>query len=131
MGLAQRRTCQPRSCATVRKDCGEQADRGRKALIRQHAPHAKDFTNQPYRYRGIVDELERGKNRTKSSVRANVEHPFRMIKQVFGFVKVRYRGLVKTTERVRVTCGLTSLFMVERRCCAPDRRSVPQMLLRG
>jgi transposase, IS5 family len=94
---------------------GDQAYRGQKVAIRQHAPNAKDFTNQRYRHRGVVDEVERGKNRTKSSVRAKVEHPFQVIKRVFGFVKVRYRGLVKNTERLWVICGLTNLFMVRRR----------------
>ncbi len=94
---------------------GDQAYQGRQAVIRAHAPHAKDFTNRRYRYRGVVDEVERGKNRTKSSVRAKVEHPFHVIKRVFGFVKVRYLGLTKNTERLWVTCGLTNLFMVRRR----------------
>ncbi len=60
---------------------GDQAYRGQKAAIRAHAPNAKDFTNQRYRYRGVVDEVERGKNRTKSWVRAKVEHPFGVIKR--------------------------------------------------
>jgi len=47
----------------------------------------------------VVDEVERGKNRTKSGVRAKVEHPFGVIKRVFGFAKVRYRGLAKNTLR--------------------------------
>ena len=94
---------------------GDQADRGQKAAIREHAPNAKDFTNQRYRHCGIVDEVARGKNRTKSSVRAKLEHPFLVIKRVFGLVKVRYRGLAKNTERLWVTCGLTNLFMVRRR----------------
>lgn len=94
---------------------GDQAYQGQKAAIRQNAPNAKDFTNQRCRCRGVVDEVERGKNRTKSSVRAKVEHPFCVIKQVFGFTKVRYRGLVKNTERLWVTCGLANLFMVRRR----------------
>jgi IS5 family transposase len=98
-----------------RRVYGDQAYRGQKAAIRQHAPQAKDFTNQRYRHRGVVDEVERGKNRTKSSVRAKVEHPFGVIKRVFGFVKVRYRGLAKNTERPWVTCGLTNLFMVRHR----------------
>ena len=55
---------------------GDQAYRGRQAAIREHAPNAKDFTNQRYRHRGLVDEVERGKNRSKSAVRAKVEHPF-------------------------------------------------------
>jgi IS5 family transposase len=94
---------------------GDQAYRGRKAAIREHAPHAKDFTNQRYRYRGVIDEVERSKNRTKSSVRAKVEHPFHVIKRVFGFAKVRYRGMAKNRERLWVTCGLTNMFMLRRR----------------
>ena len=94
---------------------GDQAYRGQKATIRKHAPKAKDFTNQRYRYRDVVDEVERGKNRTKSGVRAKVEHPFLVIKRVFGFTKVHYRGLAKNTQRLWVSCGLTNLFMVRHR----------------
>jgi IS5 family transposase len=38
-----------------------------------------------------------------------------VIKRVFGFAKVRYRGLAKNTHRLRVTCGLANLFMVRDR----------------
>ena len=41
----------------------------------------------------MTDELER----IKASIRAKVEHPFRVIKRQFGFVKIRYRGLKKNT----------------------------------
>ena len=44
---------------------GDQAHRGQRALIRQHAPKAKDFTNRRYRHRGVVDEAEKARNRTK------------------------------------------------------------------
>ena len=91
---------------------GDQAYRGQKDVIRSHAPNARDFTNRRCRYGGIVDEVERSKNRTKSGVRAKVEHPFRVLKGVFGFVKVRYPGLAKNTQRLWVSCGLTNLFMV-------------------
>jgi IS5 family transposase len=90
---------------------GDQAYRGRRAVIRQYAPRAKDFVNRRYRHRGIVDEVERAKNRTKSKVRAKVEHPIGIIKRVFGFAKVRYRGLKKNTHRLLVTCALANLFM--------------------
>jgi transposase, IS5 family len=36
----------------------------------------------------------------KASIRAKVEHPFRVIKQQFGFTKVRYRGLMKNTAQI-------------------------------
>lgn len=94
---------------------GDQAYRGQKAVIRKHAPKAKDFTNQRDRHCGVVDEVERSKNRTKSGVRAKVEHPIGVIKRVFGFAKVRYRGLAKNTQRLWVSCGLANLFVVRHR----------------
>src|SRR2546425_10248798 len=42
-----------------------------------------------------IDEVERAKNRTKSTVRSKVEHVFAVMKLKFGFVKLRYRGLKK------------------------------------
>jgi IS5 family transposase len=90
---------------------GDQAYRGQTEVIRAHAPKAADFTNRRYRHRGVVDEAERAKNRTKSRVRAKVEHAFFVVKQVFGFVKVRYRGLEKNAQRLFVTCALANLFM--------------------
>ncbi len=91
---------------------GDQAYRGQATMICACAPNAKDFTNRRYRHRGVVDGVERGKNRTKSGVRAKVEHPFGAIKRVFGFAKVRYRGLAKNTQRLWVSCGLVNLFVV-------------------
>jgi IS5 family transposase len=52
--------------------------------------------------------------RTAPSPRAKVEHPIGVIKRVFGFVKVRYRGLAKNTYRLVVTCALANLFMARR-----------------
>lgn len=94
---------------------GDQAYRGQREVIRQHAPKAQDFTNRRYRYRGVVDAVERRKNRRKSSVRAKVEHSFGVIKRVFGFTKVRYRGLAKNTHHLLVSCALANLFMVRHR----------------
>src|SRR5215470_2879935 len=93
---------------------GDQAYRGQRVVIRQHAPRARDFVNRRYRHRGVVDEVERAKNRSKSKVRAKVEHPIGIIKRVFGFAKVRYRGLRKNTHRLLVTCALANLFMARR-----------------
>ncbi|MEK9134132.1 MAG: IS5 family transposase [Pseudomonadota bacterium] len=94
---------------------GDQAYRGQGEAIRQRAPKAKDFTSRRYRYRGVVDEAERARNRTKSKVRSKVEHSIGVIKRVFGFVKVRYRGLAKNANRLFVTCALANLFMARRR----------------
>ena len=93
---------------------GDQAYRGQAEVIRQCAPNARDFTNRRYRHCGVVDEAVKAKNRTKSSVRAKVEHPFGVIKRVFGFVMVRYRGLEKNAQRLFVTCALANLYMARR-----------------
>ena len=58
--------------------------------------------------------VERAKNRTKSKVRAKVEHAIGVIKRVFGFAKVRYRGLKKNEHRLVVTSALANLFMARR-----------------
>ena len=93
---------------------GDQAYRGQRAVIRRQAPKARDFTNRRYRFRGVVDVAERTKNRTKSKVRAKVEHSIGVIKRVFGFAKVRYRGLQKNAHRLLVTCALANLFIARR-----------------
>lgn len=94
---------------------GDQAYRGQGDVIREHAPNAKDFTNRRYRHRGVVDEAEKARNRSKSKVRAKVEHSIGVIKRVFGFVKLRYRGLDKNAHRLFVTCALANLFIVRHR----------------
>jgi IS5 family transposase len=93
---------------------GDSAYQGQGDVIRAAAPHAKDFTHRRYRYRGRVDEVERRKNRTKSRVRARGEHPFLILKVVFGFAKVRYRGLFKNAQRLTVACALVNLFQLRR-----------------
>ena len=94
---------------------GDTAYQGNTAVIAECAPAARDLINRRCRRKGVVDEVERGANRAKSSVRARVEHSIGVIKRVFGFVKVRYRGLEKNANRLFVTAGLANLFLVRRR----------------
>ena len=61
-----------------------------------------------------MDEIERAKNRTRSKVRAKVEHSIGVIKRVFGFAKGRYRGLKKNAHRLLVTGALANLFVARR-----------------
>ena len=61
-----------------------------------------------------MDEVERTKHQTNSKVRARVEHSIGIIKQVFGFAKVRYRGLKKNTYRLLATCALANPFAARR-----------------
>ena len=58
----------------------------------------------------IQDQLEQ----VKASIRAKVEHPFRVIKRQFGHVKVRYRGLAKNTAQLHTLFALSNLWMVRR-----------------
>lgn len=51
----------------------------------------------------------------KASVRAKVEHPFRVVKRQFGYTKVRYRGLAKNTAQVLTLFALSNLWMARRR----------------
>ena len=50
----------------------------------------------------------------KASIRAKVEHPFRVLKRQFGFTKVRYRGLGKNTAQIVTLCAPSNLWMVRR-----------------
>ena len=47
--------------------------------------------------------------KAKASMRAKVEHPFLNVKRIFGYAKVRYRGLAKNTERMALLLGLSNL----------------------
>jgi IS5 family transposase len=94
---------------------GDSAYQGQGEVIATCAPAAQDMTNRRYRRNGVVIEAERARNKTKSSVRAKVEHPFLIIKRIFGFAKTRYRGLEKNAHRLFVTCALANLYMVRRR----------------
>ena len=56
----------------------------------------------------LIDQAEK----RKASIRAKVEHPFRVIKRQFGYVKVRYRGLKKNTAQLVTLFALSNLWMV-------------------
>ena len=61
----------------------------------------------------------------KASIRAKVEHPFRVLKRQFGFTKVRYRGLAKNTAQLRTLFALANLVMnaaAAMQACPRDQR---------
>jgi len=61
-----------------------------------------------------LSSSQRKRNRKQSSVRARVEHVFRVIKRQFGFQKTRYRGLEKNASQVQLLVGLANLYMLRR-----------------
>ena len=93
---------------------GDAAYSGQRQVIRQHAPEAKSFIQAKAHQHRPLRELEHARNRTKSKVHAKVEHVFLVIKQIFGWTKVRYRGLAKNTNWLFIMCGLTNLYLVRR-----------------
>jgi len=97
---------------------GDAAYSGHRDVIQQYAPGAKSFIQAKAHRHRPLSEAERARNRTKSKVRAKVEHVFLVIKQIFGWSKVRYRGLAKNTNWLFVTCGLTNLYLVRGRLLA-------------
>jgi len=93
---------------------GDSAYQGQTDVIHQYAAQARDMTHRRYRYRGRTDVIEQRKNRNKSRVRARGEHPFLVLKRIFGFAKVRYRGIAKNAERLYVACALVNVFQLRR-----------------
>ena len=91
---------------------GDGAYQGQTRVIRECAPGARDFTQRRCRYKGrIVDEVAWAKNRTKSKVRARVEHVFQVMKLKFGFVKLRLsRAEEERAPAVRYLCAGEPVF---------------------
>ena len=59
-----------------------------------------------------LDQLTDQVEKAKAGIRAKVEHPFRVIKRQFGYVKTRYRGLKKNTAQLVTLFALSNLWMV-------------------
>jgi IS5 family transposase len=101
---------------------GDSAYASQKELIASKAPKAKDFTNERVRNRrGEVDDAKRSKNRNKSKIRARVEHVFAVVKRLWGFGKVRYRGLAKNATRAFTALALANIYMSRTRLMAQVR----------
>jgi IS5 family transposase len=56
-----------------------------------------------------LTDADRETNRRKSSVRSKVEHPFLILKRLWGFAKVRYRGLAKNANRAFAMLAMVNL----------------------
>jgi IS5 family transposase len=91
----------------------------------EHAPNAKvDW--KIARKRGQVNRIANAKERvtaqreekSKAQIRARVEHPFRVIKRQFGYMKVRFKGLMKNTAQIVTLFALANLYLARRRLMA-------------
>ena len=88
---------------------GDSAYIGQKEVLNQFAPQARDFTNKRASRNTPLTDADKETNRRKSQVRAKVEHPFRPLKSIYGFAKVRYRGLMKNANRAFALLALINL----------------------
>ncbi len=98
-----------------RKVWGDGGYQGQTKAIQQAAPKAQDMICKRTKFKNYVDEVAKKKNTTKSRVRAKVEHVFRILKRVFGFDKVRYRGIAKNHHRLCANFALINLYLHRKR----------------
>ncbi len=96
---------------------GDSAYRGtnQKAAMQEAAPQVHDFTNERAHRNRPLSKVQKRKNRNKSAVRAKVEYVFLVVKKLWGFAKVRYRGLAKNKNRLLTSLALANLFIVRDR----------------
>jgi IS5 family transposase len=71
--------------------------------------------NRRGHYKKPLTDHQKAINQIRSRTRARGEHAFRIVKQLWGFAKVRYRGLMKNTARAFATFALANLYMVRLR----------------
>jgi IS5 family transposase len=98
-----------------RKVWGDGGYQGQTEAIKEAAPRAQDMTCKRTKFKKYVDELQKKKNTSKSRVRAKVEHAFRILKRIFGFDKVRYRGIAKNHHRLCACFALVNLYLHRKR----------------
>ena len=77
--------------------------------LKEAAPKVKDFTNKRAYRNAPLSDADKETNRCKSSVRSKIEHPFLTLKRLWGFAKVRYRGLAKNANRAFAMLAMANL----------------------
>ena len=93
---------------------GDSAYMGKTEEIAKKAPGALDLTQTRGTKNRKLTEEEKETNRLLSKTRSRGEHIFLIAKRIFGFSKVRYRGLAKNTNFAFVLFALSNLYMVRR-----------------
>ena len=76
--------------------------------------------NRRRSHSGPLSKYQRFINRRCSAARARVEHAFHVVKHLWGFTKVRYRGLAKNTARLHTAFALANLYLLRRRLLPPQ-----------
>ncbi len=76
--------------------------------------HIAARPSQIAKLQGKAKDKAKQQEHEKASVRAKVEHPFRVVKRQFGYTKVRFRGLVKKTAQIVTLFALSNLWMARK-----------------
>lgn len=71
-----------------------------------------------------LTQKQKERNRKLSSIRAKVEHPFRVVKRQFAYLKVRYRGIAKNAAQIFTLFALTNLYLARRHLLLQQERCV-------
>ncbi|MCW5610601.1 MAG: IS5 family transposase [Rubrivivax sp.] len=95
-----------------RRVWGDKAYFGLGRVIKEVAPRARDLTQLKNNVNRRLTPLDEVVNRIRSKTRAKVEHCFGVIKCIFGWRKLRYRGLAKNANRLMTSAALCNLYMV-------------------
>jgi len=73
---------------------------------------------------GPMKALTKALERVKAQVRARVEHPFHVVKNLFHYTKVRYKGLAKNKAQLYSLFGLANLVLAKNRLLAMGPRGI-------
>lgn len=99
---------------------GDTSYMGQGKVISEKAPGAIDLTQKKATRNRKLTEEEIARNRELSRTRVKVEHIFGVAKNIFGFAKVRYKGLEKNTNFAYVVFALSNLYMARRHLLQPS-----------
>ena len=109
-----------------KKVWGDAGYQGQTEAIRKAAPEAQDMTSRRVKTKAGADEVQKRQNRTKARMRSKVEWPFCILKRVFGFTTLRYRGLKKNHEWLCAAFALVNIYQHRRRLAKVNLQMAPQ-----
>jgi IS5 family transposase len=94
---------------------GDKAYVGQRTAIKAAAPNARDMTLAKSQANNPLKPIDEHINQIRSRVRSRVEHVFGVIKCVFGYDKLRYKGLEKNANQLFMVAALANLFIIRRK----------------
>ena len=93
---------------------GDRAYIGQEGKIRAKAPRAKVRIERRAGRGRPLSEREKERNRRRARIRCRVEHVFGVMKHVFGWVKVRFRGLAKNRQWAFMMAAAVNLYLMSK-----------------